>query len=500
MTQPGDGGIFGPSTADLEFTGLTTGLPLAATLTDTGNGHRFVTVLGNRVRYAHDTRQWYVWDGHRLRPDPGNRTGRVFAMTEDVIQSIRLEAEQIGDGDDRDRLAGFAVRSSSVPARQAMMIAGAVHPPIAITSDQLDANPLLLGTQNGVYDMNELVFRPGEIDDLITRQVAVAYDKDAEAPRWLAHVEHITAGKKHVAEYLQKAMGYSLTGLVSEQAFWFLHGPGGTGKNALVETLMHLMGEYAAPASARLLYGAINDHTTEIASLRGLRMVLADELSATKNIAEQRLKMLAGGAKITARGIKKDNVTFTNVTKLWLLSNPKPPIPAGVDDGIWRRLKSLFVDGVIPPEKRDINFQETLREEWPGILNWLLDGYRAWREAHVASNGGTGLKDVPEILQDVSEYQAEEDTFGQWLDDCCELRDGSREYMHTLYTSYTNWCDGQGIDKPLINAHFGRELTTRNIIATNDRPVVDGKRTRIRAGVELRKLMPGQTKPLVEPS
>lgn len=474
---------------------MTTGLPLAATLTDTGNGHRFVTVLGGRVRYAHDTRQWYVWDGHRLRPDPGTSAGRVFAMTEDVIQAIRLETEQTTDTDDRDRLASFAVRSSSVPARQAMMVAGAVHPPIAITSDRLDLDPLLLGVQNGVYDMHSLTFRPGEIDDLVTRQVATAYDKDAEYPRWLSHVNHITAGKKHVAEYLQRAMGYALTGLVSEQAFWFLHGPGGTGKNALVETLMHLMGEYAAPASARLLYGAINDHTTEIASLRGLRMVLADELSATKTLAEQRLKMLAGGTKITARGVRKDNVTFLNVTKLWMLSNPKPPIPASVDDGIWRRLKSLFVDGVIPPEMRDINFQEKLREEWPGILNWLLDGYRMWHDAHMANNGGTGLNDIPEILLDVAEYQAEEDTFGQWLDDCCVQKEEGREYTHVLYTSYIGWCDTQGIDKPMLNIHFGRELTTRKIGVASERPVLDGKRTRIRTGIELRRLLPGQPKP-----
>lgn len=498
MTQPGNDSIFGPATADLEFTGLTTGLPLAATLTDTGNGHRFVTVLGGRVRYAHDTRQWYVWDGHRLRKDPGTRTGRVFAMTEDVIQSIRLEVEQATDPDDQARLVAFAGRSSSVPARQAMMIAGAVHPPIAITSDQLDANPLLLGAQNGVYDMQEMVFRPGEIDDLVTRQVATWHDKDAEAPRWLAHVEHITGGKKHVAEYLQKAMGYTLTGLVSEQAFWFLHGPGGTGKNALVETLMHLMGEYAAPASARLLYGAVNDHTTEVASLRGLRMVLADELSAKKHLAEHRLKMLAGGTKITARGIARDDITFFNFTKLWLLSNPKPPIPAGLDDGIWRRLKSLFVDGIIPAEMRDINFQEKLREEWPGILNWLLDGYRMWYDAHVANNGGTGLADIPEILQDVAEYQAEEDTFGQWLDDCCELKMGSREYVHVLYISYVNWCEGQGIDNPLVAGHFGRELTTRSIGTATDRPVLNGKKTRVRTGIELRVLPTGLSRPLME--
>lgn len=486
MTEPGE--FIGPGPLPIDQLLLSQGdNPVTESMSDTGNGERFVWVLGQHVRYVQDTNRWYVWDGQRLRPDPGGERGRVFSLTTHVIHDMRRQAEDAvarGENDEANRWAAFALRSSSLPARKAMMVIGGSLSPVGITTDQLDSDPWLMGVRNGVLNLRTGELRAGSVDDLITKQAAVEYDPEAKCPRWESHVEFMTEGRQHMIDYLRRAAGYTLTGLVNEQAFWFLHGQGNTGKNAFAETLMNLMGEYAAPASAKLLTGRASDHTTELASLRGLRMVLADELEKNMRINEARLKMLAGGTKITARLSRKDDVTFMNRTKLWMLSNPKPQI-SDASDGIWRRMKSLPFSRVIPAEARMINFQELLQEEWPGILNWCLEGLRLWRDLHLVE-GGTGLPDIDEIKADVAEYREEEDHVGRWFDECCEVVAGGEEYMNALYLSYQVWCAREGIDKPLESNWLGRELTPRGIVQSDKRPVVSGRRMRVRVGAQLR--------------
>lgn len=483
MTQPSDGGIFGPIAIDTDtlLNQQLNGLPLAGSLTETGNGYRFLDVLGGNVRFAHDTSCWYVWDGHRLRPDPGGKTGRVFRDTEKVIMAIRAEADgPLPNGVTPDNIATWANRSSSVRARQAMMTAGAALFPVAITSEQLDADPWLLGVQNGVINLRTGELRNGHVDDLITQQAAVTYDAEATCPQWESHVDYITSGKKHVAEYLQRAAGYTLTGLVGEHAFWFLHGQGGTGKSVFVETLQMLLGDYGLKASQRMLSGSSRAHTTELTDLRRKRLAFIDELEDDASINEARVKMIAGSIEITARGIARDDVTFKNYVKLWICSNAKPKIK-DTTDGTWRRMKSLSFMRVI--EKMDKDFMTRLRTEWSGILNWCLEGLRRWREDFDA--GRSGLPEIAEVVDDVAEYRMEEDPVRAWLDERCELDEEYAEYTSVLWQSYVDWCTATGRSLGGMNdRQLGRALGIRSF-ESGRRITHSGKKDSTRTGLRV---------------
>lgn len=462
MTTPMRGSsVFGPLPVDTdellrEHIG---GLPLERTLTDTGNGYRFRDIMLNDVRYAHDTGTWYVWDGHRLRADPGGKTGRVFRDTEKVIKSIRAEADDPVDGVTVDQIIAWATRSSSVGARQAMMTSAAALTPIAVTSDELDGDPWLLGVQNGVIDLHTGDRRDGVIDDLITQQAAVAHDKDAGCPLWESHIDYISEGKQHVADYLQRAAGYTLTGLVSEHVFFFLHGQGGTGKSAFVETLQMMLGDYGLKASQRMLAGSSRAHTTELTDIKKKRLAFIDELEDDATINEARVKMIASNAEITARGIARDDVTFPNVSKLWICSNAKPHI-RDTTDGTWRRMKAMGFWRVIDADRVDKDFMLKLRGEWPGILNWCIAGLRSWRDDYAAN--GSGLVDTAEITSGVAEYRLEEDPVRAWLDECCERDENAAERSSSLWRSFRDWC--VETNRPLgkmNDRQLGRALSVR---------------------------------------
>lgn len=442
--------------------------------TDMGNSVRYVKLLGDKVRYVPEEGRWYVWDGNRLRIDTVRET---LALTRRVIDDLRDETLTMEPGNDRDRMAAWA-RSSESYARRTAMLAGAeLEQGVALGVDILDKDPLLLVMENGTLDLRHGQLRPSRINDLCTKQAAVSFDVDAECPLWLAHVDLITAGDKDLAAYLQRACGYSLTGLVSEQKFFFLWGAGQNGKNVFTETILGLMGEYAQVAPMGLITGGDGDHPTILAGLRGARMVMSDETGTGKRMNDARIKMLTGSAKISARMMKKDFFEFDASLKLWILGNAKPTIK-DTSTGMWRRMQLVPFINQIPDGKRILRYEEQLRSEWPGILNWCLEGLKSWQEL-----GSLGAPAA--VTGAVDNYRKEEDYFGQFLLDCTERCDGDGSVMGSAYLAYQFWCATNGITKndQLNNIHFSRELTTRGF--PRIRRKVDGKTTTIIIGLSV---------------
>lgn len=428
--------------------------------TELGNAMRFARLHDGTVKFCHDEGRWYIWDGRRFKAD---ELSSVQTMLRRVIADIRVTALATQDDAGRRSWTTWAKASESLGNQNATLRLASTLPEIAVVSRQLDANPWLLGVENGVIDLKTGRLRPAQPSDLVTRQASVAYDPDARCDRWRDHVKLVTDGDVHLAAYLRRACGYALTGLTTEQKFFFLWGSGQNGKNVFVETLLGVLGDYGAQAQEGLLTGGEHDHPTALAGLRGMRLVLVDETGVGRRFNDARLKGLTGSAKIRARYMRQDFFEFDSTMKLWVLGNHKPRV-ADQSAGMWRRMQLIPFTVAIPEAKRIMDYTRVLLEERAGILNWCLEGLSDWR-GDVGGTGGLGLPEAVDLATQA--YRQEEDEFGQWWSECVETADDSDETaVAALYISYTTWCALAGIKRDVLNrTHFGRELTARGFVS-----------------------------------
>jgi P4 family phage/plasmid primase-like protien len=444
---------------------------LALRRTDTGNGERFAQRMRDVVRYCTGEQRWYLWDGTRWAPDALNR---VFYLTGEIVKDLYVEAAGL-DGAERDRHEAWAHTSQSVGRRQAMLTAAAAQPGIAVVPDQLDADPWLLALRGGVaLDLRTGAAREARPNDLFTRRAEVDWDSGAACPLWLKHVAFVTRGDAGLAAWLRRAVGYTLTGLTDEQQLFFLWGTGANGKSTFLDVILALLGSYASVGDESLLTST-SAHPTQLADLRGARLVVCDETDREKKLAEQRIKMMTG-KQIKARFMRQDFFTYTPRFKVWISGNHKPEIRGG-DDGIWRRLKLVPYTAKLGADQRILGYDEILKRELPGILNWALVGLADW--VQLGQLGGTEAVDAA-----TAEYREEEDHIGQWLDECCIV--GSEEMSHSsvLFSSWQIWATLRGFDPGNITI-FGRVLSGRGFTKSPNPVRLDGIQRRVRLGLRL---------------
>lgn len=435
---------------------------------DTGNGERFAQRMRDVVRHCAGEQRWYLWDGSRWRRDDLNR---VLVLTKEIIKDLYVEAAAL-DGAERDRHEQWAQTSQSAGRREAMLRIASAEPGIAITPDDLDADPWLLGVRNGVVDLRTGALRASDPADLLTRRAEVDFDPAAECPLWLQHVDFVTGGDAALAAWLRRAIGYTLTGLTSEQQLFFLWGTGANGKSTLLDVMLMMLGSYGIVGDENLLTST-SGHPTQLADLRGARLIVCDETDREKKLAEQRIKMMTG-KQIKARFMRQDFFTYTPRFKLWISGNHKPEIRGG-DDGIWRRLKLVPFTSKLTPDTKVLGYEEILRQELSGILNWALVGLADW--VKLGQLGGTEAVDAA-----TREYRDEEDPIGQWLEEACVRGDGEGEVAQALFESWSWWAHRYGFEVG-NTTRFGRELTARGF----GRGHAPGGRTRLRTGLRLLK-------------
>lgn len=433
---------------------------------DTGNGERFAQRMRDVVRFCVGEQRWYLWDGSRWSRDELNR---VLVLTKEIVKDLYVEAATL-DGGERDRHEQWAHTSQSLGRREAMLRVAASEPGIAIAPDDLDADPWLLGVRNGVVDLRTGTLRASDPADLLTRRAEVDFEASAECPLWLRHVEFVTNGDAALAAWLRRAIGYTLTGLTSEQQLFFLWGTGANGKSTLLDVLLALVGSYGIVGDENLLTST-SGHPTQLADLRGARLIVCDETDREKKLAEQRIKMMTG-RQIKARFMRQDFFTYTPRFKLWISGNHKPEIRGG-DDGIWRRLKLVPFTAKLTPDTKVLAYEEVLARELAGILNWALVGLADW--VKLGQVGGTQAVDAA-----TSEYRDEEDPIGQWLDECCVREPEASEEAAALFSSWSWWAARFGFEAG-NTTRFGRELTARGF----GRAVAPGGRVRLRTGLRL---------------
>lgn len=305
------------------------------------------------------------------------------------------------------------------------------------TVEQWDADPWLLGTPAGTVDLRTGELRDARTADYITKTTAVSpAPPGTPAPLWTATLDRVTEGNLDLQSYHQRFAGYALTGIVREHVFRFDYGTGANGKTTVIGALQGALGEYAMAIPSDMLMVSTGDrHPTELAMLRGVRLAVGSETEQGKRWAEARIKQLTGGDPIRARFMRQDFFEFAPHFKLIVTGNHRPSL-RGVDEAMRRRLHLVPFTVTIPREERDPELPEKLREEWPAILRWAIDGCIAWQRE--------GLRPPSTVQAATEEYLEAEDALALWIEECAEEDPNAWEASGSLFASWKGWADRAG--------------------------------------------------------
>jgi putative DNA primase/helicase len=445
---------------------------VVASLTDLGNAERFARINANEVRYVAPWRSWLVWDGRRWRRDD---TCDVERRAKEAVRSIWQESSLGEDRDARAQIAKWAEKSEGIGRVKAMVDLARAEPGIALTPAAFDTHPFLFTVANGTIDLRTGQLAEHRPSDLMTKASSIVYDYTATCPLWVKFLARIFDNDRDLISYVQRAIGYSLTGDTREQCLHVLHGVGQNGKSTFLEVLAYILGDYAIQADfATFLDKQANDGPrNDIARLAGARLVRSVEVGEGKRFNEPVLKLLTGDDIVAARFLYSEAFEFRPTFKLWLAANHKPVI-RGADLGIWRRMRLVPFVVTIPDNEKDDTLKERLFAEAPGILAWAVRGCREWQEY--------GLQ-PPEIVRAATQdYKSESDIIGAFLDDCCELDALYSVRSGDLYEAYRDWAR-QGGEHVLSHTSFGRRIDERGF---------DVRKNGVKYRVGLR-LQPGTT-------
>lgn len=393
----------------------------------------FTREHGQTMRFDHDSGRWYQWSTTHWR-----------SLT---IPAAFHYAREIG----RRMAAGKKQMCKASVAGGAERFARAdfAH---AVTSEIWDNDPWLLGTPNGTLELKTGKMHAPRPAEFITKQTGCA-PENKQATLWLKFLNDATRGDQAMMTYLQRVAGYCLTGLTTEHALFFIYGPGGNGKSVFLNTLVHILGDYAISAPMDTFTSSkFSSHPTELAMLKGARLVTASETEEGRAWAEARIKALTGGDPISARFMRQDFFTYQPHFKLLFAGNHQPTLNA-VDPAMRRRFNMLpFIHK--PPEP-DHMLEEKLKAEAPRILAWALQGCLDWQEH--------GLGRPESVTTATDEYFEEQDVFGAWLAGRCIVKRGESETAAKLFRDWSSYARAMG-DAPGTSVTFAAKLRKSGFI------------------------------------
>ena len=397
--------------------------------TDSTNAMRLVKEFGRDIRYNAAWKKWCVWNGKTWEMDEGGAL--IHEKGLEMVRNIYDELLKTADYRERIDIEKAAMMSESVRRREAFVRAATWIKALNVKSDELDHNPWLLNVKNGTIDVMSGEFREQRQEDMITKIANVEYDPKADCPLWKNFIREIMDYKSDIINFVQTAAGWALTGDVSEQTMFILFGSGANGKTTFLNTIMHLLGDYATATPTETFLKKSGDYTNDIARLRGTRFVTTTEVELGRRLAEPLIKKITGNDQMTARFLYGEFFNFTPTFKIFMATNHKPVIK-GTDYGIWRRIKLIPFTTRIPEEKQDKHLEAKLREEASGILNWLLEGTARWKRER--------LKAPVAVLKATDEYRGEMDVIGNFMKERTVQQKGNSIRVRELFKAYQEWC------------------------------------------------------------
>jgi putative DNA primase/helicase len=422
-------------------------------LTDLGNAERLIGYYGEMLHYCYERKRWLVWNGKVWEWDAGDR---VAALAKLAVRNIYHEAGDELDEKRRKDIANHAARSEFDPRLTGMINLAQSETGVPIKLTELDSNHWLFNCLNGTIDLKTGKLLPHQKEDLIMVLVPIDYAPDARCDLWLKFLEQVTGGDTDLVSYLQRAVGYSLTGDTRSQTMFFLYGLGSNGKSTFITTIRKLTGGYGAKANTSLFMAKEKNSggpSEDLANLQGKRFVMASEIEDGRRLAVVLIKEMTGGELIRADRKYEHEIEFQPVHKIWLVGNHKPVI---IDTtlSIWRRVKLIPFTVTIGNKEIDPELPVRLEAELPGILVWAVKGCMEWQKY--------GLREPKAVTNATFDYRHEQDILGDFIDDCCLLKPTAAVSKHELKAAYEEWCNNSG-NQPVSQKTIRTRLIERGI-------------------------------------
>lgn len=420
---------------------------------DYGNARHLEWLSNGTLKYDPRYGHWMHWENGRWHHDTSWRA-RFLAVQSSVSRFSRVVGLE-----DEQRVAEqkWAIRSQSASAIRGMLDIAESFP--SMTASDWDSDPHVLGVGNGVVGLNTGVFRKQVQADAVLQKTTVEFDPDAQCPRWERFIREVVPPE--YVDFLQIAVGYSLTGEISEQCFFYLVGEGGNGKSLFIRVVEKLLGEYAATASFNtFLKHRDSQPSNDLAELVGKRFVSASEPSRGATWDDARIKSVTGGDEITCRFLYQKHFSYRPQMKLWVAANHMIT-STDYSDGFWRRVRVIPFPNRFSP-RAEPNLLETLHGEMSGILNWALEGASKWIKL--------GLEWPESMTEQVSEYKETQisESWGAlpaFMSERTKPCDDGGLPALQLYKAYRGWAVEAGLTEKdmLTNTGFGRQLTAMKV-------------------------------------
>ena len=425
--------------------------------TDTGNAHRLYDKFCNILKYSYNRKKWFFWTGKVWNVD---ESGEVKKLADDICEDLKREAWSIQDEDLQESALKFAKRTASSSAKEAMIKECQHLFDIPASPDDFDSYNDFLNCQNGIVNLRNGELMPHDSRLMLSKITNCEYDpKNRKPKRWLQFLDEITNGDKELIEYIHKCIGYSISGSNREQCAYFLYGMGNNGKSTFLDTIADMLGDYASNAQPDTLMlqsrvGSLGGGAnSDIARLKSARFVTCEEPTEGVRLNEGLLKQLTGGSKVTCRFLYGDEFEYTPEFKIWVATNHKPVI-RGTDIGIWRRIKLIPFEVNIPKDKVDKNLKYKLRQEFPQILAWAVDGCMKWQKS--------GINEPQVVIDAVKDYKQEMDLIASFVEQCIEIDYDSEVKVPAaeLFSVYRAWAKSNN-EWEMTAKKFGMEVVKK---------------------------------------
>ncbi|OLS02900.1 phage/plasmid primase, P4 family [Tissierella creatinophila] len=414
---------------------------------DTGNADRFIEHYKDRARYSYIDNGWYFYNGKKWEFD---NKGDVKGLVDDVIKKMKVEMALCKDEEEEKAFLKH-LKYTRNSRGKTNMLKESEHR-LSILPSEFDSKKDIFNTINGVVSLRDGNLEEHNYEQYLSKISSIEYTDKIDTPMWEEFLKQIFDNDMELIEYIQKAVGYSMSGSTKEQCVFFCYGNGRNGKSTFLDIISEIMGDYATNIQPEtiMVQSRQGGANSDIARLKGARFVTTVEPNEGARINEGLLKQLTGGDTVTARHLYGKEFEFEAEFKLWMATNHKPII-RGRDLGIWRRMHLIPFTVQIPDEKVDKNLKYKLRQELTGILNWTVEGCIKWQRE--------GLEMPSAVLEAVKEYRSEMDVITAFLEDCTVEGPGIIE-AGKLYKAYAAWAD-ENNEYKMSNTKFGKEIGLR---------------------------------------
>lgn len=425
---------------------------------DDGNAEAFADAYRDDVRYDHARRRWLIWQKHWWQTDAD---AAVLRLTSGLIKERYERAWDIAEPATAKKQATFMQRSRNERQLKACLALASSKKPLASDGKEWDADPWLLGVANGIVDLRTGELRQGKPEDNVTKHSLVEFDPQAPCPRWERFLEEVFIKPNghpnwELIEFVHRAIGYSLTGHVSEQVWFFCEGTGRNGKSTFLNTLQRILGEdYARslPFDELTQKKFGHSHPVGLYHLEGSRFVVAVEGAKQAAFDDQRLKLLTGGEKIVARGMRENFHEFVPTFKVWLAANHQLQVNDRTE-GFWRRIRIVPFNATFEGERADRKLEETLASELPGILAWAVKGALRWQKDQ--------LRPPTCVTEAINEYRSESDIYAGFFNERCVFEPDAFTPAAELTQAFSEWKQSSP-DTPTIGTVFYDSLRERGV-------------------------------------